>query len=57
VKLLPSLRHAVAAAIEAGASEAAAGREVTLPQYAAPPCYVDWISFNIRSAYRYLRRS
>ena len=54
--MLLALRTAVVAAIEAGASEAAAVREVTLPQYAALPRYADWISFNIRSAYRYLRR-
>ena len=55
--LLLALRTAVASAIKSGASEAAAVREVTLPQYAALPRYADWISFNIRSAYRYLRRS
>jgi cyclase len=55
--LLRDIRAAVAAAIRSGASEDAAAREVTLPQYAALPRYEQWLAFNIRAAYRYLRKS
>jgi cyclase len=53
--LLRDIRNAVARAISSGASEDAAVREVTLPQYAAMPRYAQWLSFNVRAAYRYLR--
>lgn len=53
--LLIDVRSAVAAAIKAGASEAAAVREVRLPQYAAIPRYPEWMPFNIRATYRYLK--
>jgi glyoxylase-like metal-dependent hydrolase (beta-lactamase superfamily II) len=53
--LLRDIRNAVARAIRSGASEDAAVREVTLPQYAAMPRYAQWLSFNVRAAYRYLR--
>ena len=53
--LLQDIRNAVARAISSGASEDAAVREVTLPQYAAMPRYAQWLSFNVRAAYRYLR--
>jgi glyoxylase-like metal-dependent hydrolase (beta-lactamase superfamily II) len=55
--LLRDIRAAVAAAIRSGASESAAAREVTLPRYAALPRYEQWLAFNIRAAYRYLRNS
>jgi glyoxylase-like metal-dependent hydrolase (beta-lactamase superfamily II) len=55
--LLHDIRAAVAAAIRSGASESAAVREVRLPQYAALPRYEQWLPFNIRAAYRYLRNS
>jgi glyoxylase-like metal-dependent hydrolase (beta-lactamase superfamily II) len=55
--LLRDIRAAVAAAIRSGASEDAAACEVTLPQYAALPRYEQWLSFDIRAAYRYLRNS
>ena len=31
-------------------------REVTLPRYAGLPRYAQWLPFNIRAAYRYLRK-
>ena len=52
--LLVRLRESVEAAIKSGASEDAAVREVTLPEYAATPRYDVWLPFGIRSAYRYL---
>jgi glyoxylase-like metal-dependent hydrolase (beta-lactamase superfamily II) len=55
--LLRDIRAAVAAAIRSGASEDAAVREVMLPQYAALPRYEQWLAFDIRAAYRYLRKS
>jgi glyoxylase-like metal-dependent hydrolase (beta-lactamase superfamily II) len=55
--LLHDIRAAVTAAIRSGASEDAAAREVTLPQYAALPRYAEWLAFNIRAAYHYLRNS
>jgi hypothetical protein len=54
---LRDIRAAVAVAIRSGASEDAAAREVTLPQYAALPRYEQWLAFDIRAAYRYLRKS
>jgi cyclase len=53
--LLKSLRDAVAAAISAGRSEDAAVQEVRLPEYIHLQRYDEWMPFNIRSAYRYLR--
>jgi len=53
--LLAGLRDAVAAAIHAGHSEDAAVHEVRLPQYVHMQRYEEWMPFNIRSAYRYLR--
>jgi glyoxylase-like metal-dependent hydrolase (beta-lactamase superfamily II) len=55
--LLADLRAAVGRAIAAGVSEEAAVREVTLPAYAAMPRYAEWLPFDVRSAYRYLRGS
>jgi glyoxylase-like metal-dependent hydrolase (beta-lactamase superfamily II) len=54
-ELLTSVRAAVMAAIKIGASEDAAVRDVALPQYAAMPRYREWLPFNIRAAYRYLK--
>ena len=41
--------------IKAGASEAAAMQEVTLPQYAHVQRYKEWKPLDVRAAYRYLR--
>jgi glyoxylase-like metal-dependent hydrolase (beta-lactamase superfamily II) len=54
-QMLIDLRTAVARAIRAGASEAAAEREVALPQYADLPRYQEWLALDVRAAYRYLR--
>ncbi len=54
-QLLVSLRNGVKAAIKAGASEDAAAAEVRLPDYAAMPRYAEWIAFNVRATYRYLK--
>ncbi len=53
--LLLAIRDAVRQAIGYGASEDAAVAEVMLPAYAAMPRYKEWMPFNIRAAYRYLR--
>lgn len=53
--LLVDVRAAAADAIKRGASEDAAVAELTLPAYAAMPRYREWMPFNMRSAYRYLR--
>jgi glyoxylase-like metal-dependent hydrolase (beta-lactamase superfamily II) len=53
--LLMALRDGTANAIKAGASEDAAVEMVSLPQYAAMPRYREWMPFNVRSAYRYLK--
>jgi cyclase len=53
--LLSGMRAAVEHALKAGASEDAAVAEIVLPDYAAMPRYKEWMPFNIRSAYRYLR--
>ncbi len=53
--LLADVRDAVAQALQAGASEEAAVAEVTLPAYAAMSRYREWMPFNVRAAYRYLR--
>jgi glyoxylase-like metal-dependent hydrolase (beta-lactamase superfamily II) len=54
--LLIALRDAVSTEIKNGASEEAAMREVSLPQYAGLPRYREWLPSNIRSIYRYLKR-
>lgn len=54
-KLLAAVRDAVDKAIKAGWSEEAAARDVVLADYAAMPRYKEWMPFNIRAAYRYLR--
>lgn len=53
--LLAALHDAVAAAVRGGRSEDAAVHEVRLPQYVHMQRYDEWMPFNIRSAYRYLR--
>jgi hypothetical protein len=53
--LLSAVRSAVGRAVQSGASEDAAVAEIVLPDYAAMPRYKEWMPFNIRSAYRYLR--
>jgi cyclase len=52
--MLIALRDAVDAAIKSGASEEAAVREISLPQYAGIPRYRDWLPIDVRAAYRYL---
>lgn len=53
--LLAAVRGAVDAAINSGLSEEAAAREVVIPAYAQMQRYKEWMSFNVRAAYRYLR--
>ena len=53
--MLIALREAVARAVKSGASEDAAGQEVTLPQYAHLQRYAEWRAVDVRAAYRYLR--
>jgi cyclase len=53
--LLSAVRDAVERALKAGASEDAAVAELMLPDYAAMPRYKEWMPFNVRSTYRYLR--
>ena len=53
--LLTDVRRAVHDAIRAGLSEEAAVREVVIPAYAGMQRYREWMPFNVRAAYRYLR--
>jgi cyclase len=53
--LLLAIRSAAAGAIKAGVSEEAAARESKLPQFQHMPRYREWMPFNMRAAYRYLR--
>ena len=53
--LLAAIRGTVERAMKSGASEEAAVREVDLPEYASMSRYREWMRFNVRSAYRYLR--
>ena len=53
--LLAAVRSVVDKAIKSGISEEAAVREVDLPEYAAMSRYREWMRFNVRSAYRYLK--
>ena len=53
--LLAAVRGKVDAAIKAGWSEDAAARDIVLADYAAMQRYREWMPFNIRAAYRYLR--
>lgn len=54
--LLRALREAAARAVSSKMSEEAVVREVFLPQYASMPRYREWLSPNLRAAYRYLKR-
>ena len=54
-KLLAAVRDAVDKAIKAGWSEDAAARDVVLADYATMLRYKEWMPFNVRAAYRYLR--
>jgi cyclase len=54
-EMLVELRAAVDRSIKAGASEAAAMQEVSLPQYAHVQRYKEWLPLDVRAAYRYLR--
>jgi cyclase len=54
-KLLAAVRDAADRAIHSGWSEDAAARDVVLADYAAMQRYKEWMPFNIRAAYRYLR--
>lgn len=53
--LLSRVRQEVSDAIRQGKSEEAAIAETTLPEYAHLSRYTEWLKFNVRSAYRYLR--
>jgi len=53
--LLAAVRDAADEAINAGWSEEAAVRDVVLADYAVMPRYKEWMPFNVRAAYRYLR--
>lgn len=54
-ELLAAIRAAVQGALTKGLSEDAAVNGIVLSQYAAMPRYKEWMPFNVRSAYRYLR--
>jgi cyclase len=54
-EMLVELRAAVDCSIKAGASEAAAMQDVTLPQYAHVQRYKEWMPLDVRAVYRYLR--
>lgn len=53
--LLAALRGAVTRAIKSGWSEDASARDVALPEYANMQRYREWMPFNVRAVYRYLR--
>jgi len=53
--MLSELRAAVARAVKASVSEDAAVAEVALPQFAQVQRYKEWLSLDVRAAYRYLR--
>ncbi len=53
--LLVAVRDAADRAIRSGWSEDAAARDVILPRYVTMQRYEEWMPFNIRAAYRYLR--
>ncbi|HKS84929.1 MAG TPA: MBL fold metallo-hydrolase [Pseudolabrys sp.] len=53
--LLAAMRAAVGRAIKSGWSEEAAVRDVVLTDYTAMQRYKEWMPFNIRAVYRYLR--
>jgi cyclase len=53
--LLVAVREACDCAIKSGWSEDAAARDIELADYALMQRYKEWMPFNIRAAYRYLR--
>src|SRR5581483_2991770 len=53
--LLAAVRGEVDRAIKAGWSEDASARDIALADYAAMQRYREWMPFNIRAVYRYLR--
>jgi cyclase len=53
--LLAAVRDASDCAIKSGLSEDAAARDIVLADYATMQRYKEWMPFNIRAAYRYLR--
>ena len=53
--LLVAVRDACDCAIKSGWSEDAAARDIELADYAMMQRYKEWMPFNIRAAYRYLR--
>jgi glyoxylase-like metal-dependent hydrolase (beta-lactamase superfamily II) len=54
-ELLAAVRGEADRAVKAGWSEDAAARDIVLADYAAMPRYKEWMPFNVRAAYRYLR--
>jgi cyclase len=54
--LLITLLDAVKAKVAGGASEDAAMREVSLPDYEGLPRYREWLPSNVRAVYRYLKQ-
>ena len=54
--LLVQLRASVHSHVRSGASEEAAVKQVSLPEYEHLPRYREWLPSNIRSIYRYLKR-
>lgn len=53
--LLSRFREEVSAAIRRGDSEESAIAEIALPEYSNLSRYQEWLKFNVRSTYRYLR--
>jgi cyclase len=53
--LLLAIRGAAANAISMGASEEAAVQKAGLGQFEHMPRYREWMPFNVRAAYRYLK--
>jgi len=53
--LLAAVRRGVEAALRAGLTEDAAAHEIVLADFAGMQRYKEWMPYNIRSAYRYLR--
>ena len=53
--LLKALRRAVAEKISQGATEEATVAEVALPEYAHMGRYDQWLGFDVRNVYRYLK--
>ena len=53
--LLSALRDAAALALDARLSEDEAVRQTSLDAYSDMPRYREWMPFNLRAAYRYVR--